>query len=327
VEQPLSKDAEKLYALVPSDGKAAGNKSLRDQLRWGEDKYLRVRQELLDAGRIRLGHGRGGSVRRVQGDAQDLLAAVPADGSPIGNITLMRRLRWSDDKYWAVRDALIDDGVLARGAGRGGSVYRVLDGEDEEEAEGPTRDERVPVPSGATIRRESDLYEPIRRVLSTHWARDARLDKFLVEVTARRGGRSNGGRWSRPDLTVVSLRRFKLTGERVFDVYTFEVKLGGAWDITAIYEALGHSRGATYSYAFFHYLGDLDARSEAILAKCAKEARRLGLGLVVSNDPANYDSWNILVEAVRTVPDPEELESFVAAQISEEGHEVLRRWK
>ncbi|MCQ4320753.1 type I restriction-modification system subunit M [Stutzerimonas stutzeri] len=59
-----------------------------------------------------------------------LLAAVPADGSSIGNQTLLSRLQGqfaelSDEQFRAARDELIAQGVLLKGRGRGGSVSRV----------------------------------------------------------------------------------------------------------------------------------------------------------------------------------------------------------
>jgi len=56
-----------------------------------------------------------------------ILQLVPPDGSSIGNIKLMGLLRetWpdlSDEAYFRARDALVSDGVLATGRGRGGSV-------------------------------------------------------------------------------------------------------------------------------------------------------------------------------------------------------------
>ena len=60
---------------------------------------------------------------------QSLLAAVPADGSSIGNQSLLERLRGqfaelSEEAFRAARDALIGEGVLAKGRGRGGAVKR-----------------------------------------------------------------------------------------------------------------------------------------------------------------------------------------------------------
>ena len=59
-----------------------------------------------------------------------ILACVPADGSSIGNQSLLERLSHQfptldEQAYWQLRDALIAEGVLAKGRGRGGSVRRV----------------------------------------------------------------------------------------------------------------------------------------------------------------------------------------------------------
>ena len=58
-----------------------------------------------------------------------ILSLTPEDGSSIGNGAMLALLRGhlpglSDDDYAEVRDALVDAGVLARGRGRGGSIYR-----------------------------------------------------------------------------------------------------------------------------------------------------------------------------------------------------------
>lgn len=58
-------------------------------------------------------------------DAETLLRHVPEDGSSIGNITLRDILGWEVDKYFRVRQQLVDDGQVEVGGGRGGSVYRI----------------------------------------------------------------------------------------------------------------------------------------------------------------------------------------------------------
>ncbi|RRV42615.1 SAM-dependent DNA methyltransferase [Pseudomonas sp. o96-267] len=60
---------------------------------------------------------------------QALLVLVPVDGSSIGNQSLLERLKGqfpdlSEEAFWAARDGLIEQGVLQKGRGRGGSVLR-----------------------------------------------------------------------------------------------------------------------------------------------------------------------------------------------------------
>lgn len=66
----------------------------------------------------------------MSSDVSDLiLSLTPEDGSSIGNGAMLARLRdhiptLTEEAYAEARDALIDDGTLGRGKGRGGSVYR-----------------------------------------------------------------------------------------------------------------------------------------------------------------------------------------------------------
>ncbi|OXM41050.1 site-specific DNA-methyltransferase [Pseudomonas fluvialis] len=58
-----------------------------------------------------------------------ILQLLPKDGSSIGNIKLQQQLSeaatfgFSEEDYWRVRDALIANGMLGKGQGRGGSVF------------------------------------------------------------------------------------------------------------------------------------------------------------------------------------------------------------
>lgn len=67
-----------------------------------------------------------------------VLAHVSEDGSPIGNGALIARLRetlpeLSDDEYQAAKDALVDEGIISKGKGRGGSVFLTVESEDDED--------------------------------------------------------------------------------------------------------------------------------------------------------------------------------------------------
>ncbi len=57
-------------------------------------------------------------------DSSALLARVPPDGSTIGNGALREALGWDEARYTAAKDALVANGTLLKGQGRGGTVRR-----------------------------------------------------------------------------------------------------------------------------------------------------------------------------------------------------------
>ena len=89
-----------------------------------------------------------------------MLEMVPNDGSNIGNKTLRETFtekanpkvdfELNDDHYWEIRNELISDGKLAKGRGKGGSVYSTV--------EQPDGDGEPP--AAAPEPREADLYDP-----------------------------------------------------------------------------------------------------------------------------------------------------------------------
>lgn len=56
---------EALLGIVPEEGASIENKAIREKLNWDEDTCIAVRARLIEGGKLVLGRGRGGSVRRV----------------------------------------------------------------------------------------------------------------------------------------------------------------------------------------------------------------------------------------------------------------------
>jgi len=70
-----------------------------------------------------------------------ILSLTPEDGSSIGNGAMLTRLRermpkLEDADYAAARDELVEAGVVRRGRGRGGSISRVADKQENDQAGG-----------------------------------------------------------------------------------------------------------------------------------------------------------------------------------------------
>jgi len=59
---PRTKDTEYFLKRLREHEGSAGNKTLRESLKWSDEKYIRVRKLLIEEGLVEIGRGRGGSV-------------------------------------------------------------------------------------------------------------------------------------------------------------------------------------------------------------------------------------------------------------------------
>lgn len=259
-----------------------------------------------------------------------LLEKLRKKGGAAGNVTLVRELGWEDDLYWSVRNRLVDAGHLELGKGKGGSVRLVSEsiveavvGEVMSRPDAKTT-EHNPI----MVIAEEDLYEPMAKVLRERWVKDNRFRESLVEITAKQGKRDTGGKWSRPDLTVVGMTTYVYVPGRHFDVASFEVKAANGIDVTAVYEALSHRRAATRAYVLVHLPSDQQVHPamEALIDQICDEAKRHGVGVIVAAAPDDYDTWDERVEAVRIDPSPERLNDFLAIQLSDGAKQEVVQW-
>ena len=245
-----------------------------------------------------------------------LLALIPEDGRAIGNTELRRRLGWDEADYWSVRNGLIDGGVLEKGRGKGGSVRRVTSVAEgapsaAEEVVAEVAEERARL-----YEQETALYGPMRAVIETDWAKDRRVNPIAVEITAAQGRRMTGGRWSRPDIVSVSVQAFvHLPAGRFIEVTTFEVKPTDDIDVLAVYEALAHRRAATHSYVLLHVPEAEQPPLQERINEICEVARFHGIGVIVADDPSNYETWEEREAASRVEPDPARLDRFIATQL------------
>jgi len=266
---------------------------------------------------------------------KQLLEHVPDDGNAIGNITLRdTRLQWDKEKYSAVKNLLIKEGKLELGRGKGGSVKLPLSSIENadanvQEGEGvmpdaQKGDQAMPDAENAAIYgNEQALYDPMMNVLKGDWIPEQGFKDFVMQATAQNGA-SKDGKWARPDITVLAYTTYAYVPRKVFDIVTFEVKFKGKLDVTAVYEALSHKKAATKSYVLAWISGD-NADSDAV-ADVADAARLHGIGLITAIDPTNYDTWEIVVDAVRTDPDPARLNRFLVSQIEQNNRDAWREW-
>jgi hypothetical protein len=265
----------------------------------------------------------GFSDDRIAELERTLLDQVPLEGT-IGNTALQRILveksaDWSKELFWAIRNRLIERGALERGRGKGGSNRRV-------KVVAPIENvQQAAQPVEQQIQAERDLYDPMAKVIKENWSPDSGLDAVVVEVTAQ-GGRRPDGKWSRPDITLASYKTYPYVPGRHFDLITFEIKPTNSLDVTVVYEALAHRRAATRAYAVLHIPDGQRATLDEVLDEIELEAKRVGVGVIVAGNPADYETWEERVEATRHEPEPQRLNDFLAKQVSQGFREQIVKW-
>jgi hypothetical protein len=244
-----------------------------------------------------------------------LLASIPLQGL-IGNGSLRRKLDWTEERYWHIRNLLVQAGLLRTGRGKGGSVQRVI-------PVGAAETEELVARARVA---ESDLYGPIIETLRSDWIPDHQIQDYVIHLTAHQGRRDTGGKWTRPDIAIASSNTYTYVPGRPVEIRTFEIKTYDGLDITAVYEALAHRRAAHYAHVFVYVPDAQRAGLEPVLERLIGDAQEHGIGLVILGDAANYETWDIEVDARRNNPNPADMDAFVRTQTSDEFKGRILGW-
>lgn len=235
-------------------------------------------------------------------DKQKLLDTLRDLNGAASNAAVQKALRWSnEDRYWNARNSLIEAGVLTTGRGRGGSVRLI--GLDAPAA--PV--EPVLSDKSADNLSEVDHYPAIEKAMKEQWLRSQGFENARVNICAHQGKKQTGGRWTRPDAIIAVVETYEYVPGKRLSVYTVEVKLGATVDVTAVYEAASHLRSVHYSYLFVvGGFGSEDLES-AIRGACADQ----DIGLIVSTNSGDADTWEEVIPPRRNEPEPRDLNNTI----------------
>ena len=242
-------------------------------------------------------------------------AHIPKNGDAIGNKRLLTdwladakkqfAITLTEPDYWEVRNTLIENGTIAPGRGKGGSVYRL------NTAPSATAVEVAPAVS------EASLYEPFQKMLNDTWGKANGYKDFVTETTAAGGRRLTGGKWTRPDLVLIAVTRFPFIPGKVLDLVTFEIKPTNSYGIEGVYETASHSVYAHKSYLALHVPTGMKI-DVAIVERFERECERFKIGLMTFSNPQDWSTFESIVDAGRNNPEPLATSGFIASQINKE---------
>lgn len=259
-----------------------------------------------------------------------MLGLIPSDGTRIGNITLrdqfLNHARTkpgfediTDEDYWFVRNDLIDRGLIEKGRGKGGSV-RLL---PKDAAPGASEGKATEPETLAALAagRELDLYEPLHDTLTSYWVKEVGIKYFVSSITAQQGRRFTGGKWTRPDISLVAVRVYPFIPGRSVEVITFEVKPKDYFGVDGAYEAAAFTAFAQRSYLAVHISEEPEDNSD--YDRLRQECERFGIGLITFTDPADAATLEEVVSPRLHSPEPAETSRFINRQIPAEQKQEL----
>lgn len=249
-------------------------------------------------------------------DKEHFLKHVPANGSVIGNKKLRKKLNWDTDKYFRIRNSLVDEGDLFVGRGRGGSIFLA---ESSPLFTPPTKT----TSKNDDAKPESALYEPVYKALKEYWIPELfpKFTDFEIQITANQGSKSTGGVWTRPDLAVFGYGAYRFFPGRSYELISFEVKKAASTDVRTVFEAKGHTRKATRSYVIC--VGTLTPEDQQKLREIALDQK---VGFILAPDETDFESWEVLVDPIRRDPDPMWIDEFVGQNFLEAQQRRIESW-
>jgi len=266
--------------------------------------------------------------------AEMMIRHIPADGKRVGNITLCHQFLAEakkqpgfdgidDDDYWFVRDELLSSGRIEKGRGKGGSVRRILEDDavvDDDRQEHPEPGQ-APQTEPEQFTRELDLYEPLHDTIRNYWVKVSGIKHFVSHVTALQGRRPTGGKWTRPDITLVAVRVYPFIPGRSIEVISFEVKPKDYFGVDGVFEAAAFTAFAQRSYLAVHVSEEPVDNDD--FDRLQRECERFGIGLMIFTDPARGETFDEIVSPKLHTPDPASTSAFIGQQMSSEQKQDL----
>ena len=175
---------------------------------------------------------------------------------------------------------------------------------------------------------EENFYPAVNDALKNLWANEKwKKDQYYIEETARKDSKI-AGRWTRPDLTMISHRKYPWTIGQEFDVVTFEVKRPDTCNVLAVFEALSHRSAATRAYVVFPVNAKEWSKNEPEQeVRVMEECTRHGVGLIFVENIYEDPKPVHVIKAQKHEIDHERCSAFLDAVISKEGLQKISMWK
>jgi hypothetical protein len=249
--------------------------------------------------------------------AKQLLALLKkASPNSVSNKRLREQLTLETDQFFEVRDYLIDQNQVAKAMGQGGASVFIPQATVPEEIQEEKK----------LKGKERQLYDPLIKTLNDEWAPDNGIKTpYIVCKTAEMGKKDTGGKWSRPDITIITKKTWGYLQVKQMEVITFEVKpLDCLDDITGVYETASHAMFAHYSYLLLQYNNGTE-KAKIQVENVSNLCKRFGIGLILFSDPKDINTFIPILEPNKKSPEYNDIEFFLM-RLHKEDIKIIKDW-
>ena len=178
------------------------------------------------------------------------------------NRNVRSTLKLSDERYAKIKQELLDEKLVEKVKGQGGGVQITARGMKEK-----TLPDAV-----SSVENEKALYEPFVKVLDAE-ATENEEAALVIDTSALR----KSGKWSNPDVTKISVRKFPILKTHRILLTTYELKQWKRWNVKSVFEAASQRRFAHEAYVVLEWAkGEEVAGLEEMISVCS----RFGVGLL-----------------------------------------------
>ncbi len=192
------------------------------------------------------------------------------------NRNIRSTLKLSDDRYAKIKQELLDEKLIEKVKGQGGGVQITTRGMKEK-----TLPDAV-----SSVENEKALYSPFVSILDAE-ATENEEPALVIDTSALR----KSGKWSNPDVTKISIRKFPILKSHRVLLTTYELKQWKRWNVESVFEAASQRRFAHESYVVLEW-----AKGEEVvgLEEIASVCSRFGVGLLTLHP--YYSSFRYTVQ-------------------------------